>query len=234
MTAAAPEAVVVEARAPGRYLVVAPEGEPAGLVVGFHGYAQTASDCLPELERIPGAERWALVAVDALHAFYDRKGERILRSWMTRDLRDETIAANVAYARSVLESVRSRFGWRLPVVLLGFSQGASTAWRAALLAGHEIAAVVALAGDVPPELGELPPETPFPRRALLARGVRDDWYDAGKAESDAALLAARGVVVERLAFDGGHEWTDEFREAAGALLRASSPEPHGADPDSGR
>ena len=212
------EAHVVEARVHGRYLVVAPESDVRGILIGFHGYAQSAADCLAELELVPGAERWALAAVDGLHAFYDRKGEKVLRSWMTRDLRAETIHDNVLYVRAVIEGLRRRFGWRTPVAVFGFSQGASMAWRAALLGGHEVAAVVALAGDVPPELAELPASTPFPRRVLLARGERDEWYGAAKLEADLALLAPRGCDVEALAFDGGHEWTETFRAALAVLL----------------
>lgn len=213
-----PEAIVVEARTPGRFLLRAPASAPRGILVGFHGYGQNAGDCLADLERVPGADGWALVAVDALHAFYERRTERVVRSWMTRELREETIAANVAYARTILESVRGRFGWRLPVVTFGFSQGASMAWRAALLTGQEIAAAVALAGDVPPELARLPPSTPFPRRALLGRGTGDEWYDEAKLGSDLALLEGRGVDVEVARFDGGHEWSDPFRAAFGRLL----------------
>jgi predicted esterase len=216
----AAESVVVAARTHGRYLVAAPATPVERILVGFHGYGQAASDCLAELERIPGAARWALVAVDALHAFYDRRGERVLRSWMTRDLREEAIADNVAYVASILAAVRRRFGWRLPVAALGFSQGASMAWRAALLGGHEVESVIALAGDVPPELASLPP-APFPRRALLARGESDEWYTAAKLETDAVLLEARGIAVERLVYAGGHEWSDAFRDAVGAQLDAA-------------
>jgi predicted esterase len=113
--------------------------------------------------------------------------------------------------------VRRRFGWRLPVVLLGFSQGASMAWRTALLGGHEVEAVVALAGDVPPELADLPP-APFPRRALLARGEGDDWYSEAKREADVALLAARHIDVTKVTVPGGHEWSQPLRVAVGELL----------------
>jgi predicted esterase len=217
------ESVIVEARAHGRYLVSAPDAAARGILIGCHGYGQSATDCLPELARIPGAGSWASIAVDALHAFYDRKNERVLRSWMTRDLREEAIEDNVRYLRAILEEVRRRFGWRLPVVLLGFSQGASMAWRAALLGGHEIEAVVTLAGDIPPELARLPPSTRFPRRVLLARGDGDLWYDEAKFAADAALLAPRTSSVERLVFVGGHEWSDVFRAAVGELLNALLP-----------
>jgi predicted esterase len=214
------ESHVVEARTHGRFLVRPPAGAPRGILVGFHGYMEWAARHLAELEQLPGLDDWALVAVDALHAFYARNsgGGTVVRGWMTRDLRPESIADNVRYAGDVLERVRSRFGWRLPVAVLGFSQGASMAWRAALLAGHEIAAVAALAGDIPPELAELPPSTPFPARALLARGEADEWYDAARLTADRALLDAREVEVDELVFAGGHEWTDEFRRRAAALV----------------
>ncbi|HLF55559.1 MAG TPA: phospholipase [Thermoanaerobaculia bacterium] len=216
----AAEAIVVEARTHGRYLVRPPAGRANGILIGYHGYLENAARHLEELERIPGLDDWALVAVDALHAFYSRSAGTgtVVRGWMTSDLRQETIVDNVRYLRSILDAVRSRFGWRRPVAHLGFSQGASMAWRAALLAGHEAAAAVALGGDIPPELAELPVSSPFPARALLARGEADEWYSAERLEADRAVLAPRAVEVETLVFAGGHEWSDPFRAAVAALL----------------
>lgn len=217
------ETHVVEARTHGRWLLRAPTPAgvgPDGILVGFHGYMENAEKHLAELERLPGLERWALAAVDALHAFYSRSSGsgQVVRGWMTRDLRAEAIEDNVRYARSVLDALRERFGWRVPVVLLGFSQGASMAWRAALLAGHEVAATVALGGDLPPELADLPASTPFPPRALVARGDADEWYTAEKLEADRERLAPRVGALETLVFAGGHEWADPFRRAAGEFV----------------
>ena len=50
------------------------------LLVGFHGYAQSAEDMLSELEQIPGGEQWTLVSVQALHRFYARRMEKIVAS----------------------------------------------------------------------------------------------------------------------------------------------------------
>lgn len=225
MISDAVESIVVEARTHGRYLVRPPEGECAGILVGFHGYMEWAARHLGELEQIPGGERWALVAVDALSSFYSRSAGtgQVVRGWMTRDLREEAIEDNVRYVRSVLDAVRARFGWRQPVVLEGFSQGASMAWRAALLAGHEVAAVVALGGDIPPELAALPVATPFPGRALVARGDADEWYDAAKLATDVERLGGRATKVESFTFAGGHEWSGAFRAKAGELLAELSP-----------
>ncbi|MEO8195810.1 MAG: phospholipase [Thermoanaerobaculia bacterium] len=203
----------------GRYLLRRPDREPTLLLVGFHGYRENATRHLAELERIPGADGWALLAVDALHAFYAGSTGEVLRGWMTRELREEAIADNVAYVRRILDQVRPEIGWHLPLAFLGFSQGASMAWRTALLAGHGGAPppkVVALAGDIPPELAAH--LGPFPEQVLLAHGDQDPWYTPEKLAADVQLLQTKGVHPEVLTFTGGHLWTDEFRQAAGAFL----------------
>jgi len=211
---------VVAARTHGRYHLRLPAGAPELLLVGFHGYRENAKRHLAELESIPGAERWALAAVDALHAFYASSTGEVIRGWMTRELRDEAIADNVDYVRTILEELRGELGWKLPVAFLGFSQGASMAWRAALLAGHSgerPPAVVGFAGDIPPELDRI--TAPFPERVLLVHGDRDDWY-LGKVEADRELLRRHGVEPEVVTFAGGHEWTDAARVAIGDFLRS--------------
>ena len=60
--------------------------EPWPLLVGFHGYAETAGDHMDALRAIPGTGEWLLVSIQALHPFYARK-ERVVASWMTRSLR---------------------------------------------------------------------------------------------------------------------------------------------------
>ena len=194
----------------GRYLYE-DRGEER-LLVGFHGYAETAEIHLEELGKIPGIERWSVASVHALHPFYTRSGS-ILASWMTSLDRDLAIADNIAYARRILAS--------LPVprtlVFFGFSQGATMAARAAAHAGPA-AGLILLGGDIPPDVRgrNLPP-------LFLARGIRDEWYTEEKFNEDLKFFQP----VRTLVFDGGHEWTDEFREAAGDfltwLLRSSSP-----------
>ena len=77
-----------------------PPSSPHRLLVGFHGYAQNAEEMVAELERLPGAEEWTLVAVQALHRFYARGGEKVVASWMTRQDRELAIADNIAYVKS--------------------------------------------------------------------------------------------------------------------------------------
>lgn len=205
----------VEARTHGRFLVRAPDcAPPWPLLVGFHGYGETAADHLDALRTIPGTADWLLVSVQALHRFYTRK-DRVVASWMTREDRTLAIGDNIDYVGRVLKRVRSEYQTRDPLVFSGFSQGAAMAYRAA--AHDRAAALIILAGDVPPDVVQkrsrsLPP-------VLIGRGTRDEWYTAAKEAADRDALAKVDARVDVCVFEGGHEWTDAFRTAAAALLR---------------
>jgi predicted esterase len=201
----------------GRFLIETP-ADPAGcpLLVGFHGYGETADKHLEELRKIPGSTQWVLCAVQALHPFYNRTGE-VIASWMTRLDRELAIADNVRYVTSVVDELRRTLPVSGDLVFLGFSQGAAMAYRAAAGSGHPCRGVVVLGGDVPPEI-ESRDLSAFPP-VLLGRGSSEEWYDAAKMEHDVGLLRAKGVDIRPVVFTGGHEWTNEFRAAAGEFLR---------------
>lgn len=202
----------------GRLLVEAP-ADPSGcpLLVGFHGYGESADRHLEELRKIPGAAQWVLCAVQALHPFYNRAGE-VIASWMTRQDRELAIDDNVRYVAAVVAELRRTLPAAADrLVYLGFSQGAAMAYRAAAGSGHPCQGVVVLGGDVPPELEERDLSA-FPP-VLLGRGGSEEWYDGAKMEHDVELLRSKGVDIRPVVFTGGHEWTNEFRAAAGEFLR---------------
>lgn len=199
----------------GRYLVMTPAGTPAGLVVGFHGYAENAEIHLEALQGIPGIDDWVVVAIQGLHPFYTRD-ERIVANWMTRQDRDVAIADNLAYVSQVLAIVRHEYGVEAPLALVGFSQGGAMAYRSAARFGA--AGLIVLAADVPPDVGATP-GLQLPK-VLLGRGTTDRWYTPEKHDADVAALARAGVAVENCVFEGGHEWGEPFRQAAGRYLAA--------------
>ena len=190
----------------GRYLVR--HGPPERLLIGFHGYGDTAEAHMAELQEIPGIDRWTAVAVQALHPFYVNRTGRIVASWMTSLDRELAIEDNRVYVHSVV----TQFPARQQVVFLGFSQGAAMAYRAA--ARTNSTAVIALGGDVPPEIVELGVKLP---PVLIGRGIRDDFYTDEQFKKDLNFLR-QVIPVSTCVYDGGHEWTDEFRSAAGAFL----------------
>jgi predicted esterase len=159
--------------------------------------------------------------VQALHPFYSKGGTVIGANWMTSLDRELAIEDNINYVRRVLAELSPAKGrpeahTTRTLVFLGFSQGAAMAARAA--AHIPAAALIVLGGDLPPDVRgrKLPP-------ILLARGTRDEWYTIEKFNEDLKFFEPAKTLV----FDGGHEWTDEFRAVAGeflaALKRSASP-----------
>ncbi len=222
-----PETLLIETPSHGRVLVelkpgVNSEKKPGVnsavtapvVVVGFHGYAQSAEDMMVTLQALPGSDRWTLVSVQALHRFYLRGDQRVVASWMTRQDRDQAIADNVAYVVTALDRVvieiGNQFDELIPdFIFLGFSQGAAMAYRAALLGRHRAAGIIAIGGDVPPDVkavaaGRWP-------RVLVAAGSADHWYTPDKVAADEQFLREHGVTHDVFRYSGKHDVTDDVR-----------------------
>lgn len=179
------------------------------LLIGFHGYAQTAEDMLAELERLPGSEHWTLVSVQALHRFYARGNERVVASWMTRQDRELAIADNIAYIDRLVLTLLAD-GPQAPVVFVGFSQGAAMAYRAGILGARHAAGVIVIGGDIPPEVKTASADR-FPA-ILVAAGQSDPIYTPARVDDDEGFLGSIGVPYDVFRYRGGHEWTDELRD----------------------
>jgi predicted esterase len=203
----------------GRYLLApANTSTPRATVVGFHGYAEEATIQMERLREVRADEPWTLVSIQALHRFYRRDGRRIAAGWMTREDRDLMIGDNIAYVDAVVREVRDEFEATTSLAFAGFSQGASMAYRAATL-GRFRASVIAVGGDLPPELGrELVRRIP---RVLIGWGARDSFFTREIRERDEQRLRDAGVDVSVSGLDAAHEWTGIFSETARDWLRAT-------------
>jgi predicted esterase len=205
----------VEATTHGRVLVRRARAEPVrGVLAGFHGYMETAATQLARLEMMAGSSAWTLVSVQALHRFYRGRSQEIAASWMTREDRDAAIADNLAYVAAALRIVSGVTA--SCVVYVGYSQGVAMAFRAAVRNVPTAAGVIAVGGDVPPELLADPTVT-FPP-VFLSRGGADEWYSAEKQAADVSALTAHGTRVDPFVYDAGHEWTSEVAAAAARWL----------------
>jgi predicted esterase len=200
----------------GRYLIepAASDG-PAPTLVGFHGYGEGADAQLERMRRIPGADRWQLVSIQGLHRFYQRSTNDVVASWMTRQDRDLAIGDNLAYVAAVIEAVTHDHPQAVRLVFTGFSQGVAMAFRAAA-AAPRADGVIAVGGDVPPEL--TPAGLMRVRHALVCHGVRDPWYSPAMSERDVQRLRQANVDVRALQFEGGHEWHDDVAQGASLFL----------------
>ncbi len=208
----------IRAATHGRYLVAPPEGSgPWPLLVGFHGYAEAAEIALERLVAVDPDGAWLRVAVQGLNRFYRRRSNEVIAGWMTRQDRELAIADNLAYVQVVVDAVAREWPVSAPLVYSGFSQGVAMAFRAAVASAGRVAAVLAVAGDIPPEIdqGQL---ARIPR-VLVARGSADPWYTAAKVEADERRLEQAGVACARCRFTGGHEWAAAVTDEATQFLR---------------
>jgi predicted esterase len=187
------------------------------MLAGFHGYGEDAEIQLERLRAIPGSARWLCVSIQALHRFYERRTNRVVASWMTRQDRELAIADNIAYVTKCIGAVAAEWPVLPKVVFAGFSQGVGMAFRAAVNANHRTAGVIAVGGDVPPEIA--PGELQRVSAALIARGTSDDWYTPEKFAEDERRLRDCSVRVSALEYTAGHEWSSEVAAAASDFLR---------------
>ncbi|HTA42265.1 MAG TPA: hypothetical protein VK789_07455 [Bryobacteraceae bacterium] len=201
----------------GRCLVIPPAtAGPAPMLVGFHGYAEDAETQLERLRAIPEASRWLIVSIQGLHRFYQRRTDRVVASWMTRQDRELAIADNIAYVQSCIEALSAEWPVKPAFAFAGFSQGVAAAFRAAANWARGSTAVLAVGGDVPPDL-----DASSLKRisaSLIARGTADEWYTKEKFAEDERRLGDAGGAVRAVEFVGGHEWPAEINEAASNFL----------------
>lgn len=188
-------------------------GAARGVMVGFHGYMETAAIQMERLEAIPGSAMWTLVSIEGLHRFYRGRTQDVVASWMTRADRDVAIADNLAYVGAALDEIPRNSSTR--IVYAGFSQGVAMAFRAGLLGRDRALGIIAVGGDVPPEL--LTDTVQYPS-ILFARGVRDEWLTQAKFDADLAALTARGAAARPVLYDGAHEWNADVAAAAAEFL----------------
>ncbi len=201
----------------GRYLVHGSDAaEGAPLLVGFHGYGENADRHMEKLRQIEGADRWLLCAIGALHPFYNTRTGEVIDSWMTSRGREQAIVDNVSYASRAVAEVRRRYRPSNRLVFAGFSQGVAMAYRAMAASGSRCHGLIALAGDVPPDVAANGNHLP---RVLVGRGTGDTLYTEEKMDADLAVLGKLGADVTTCVFEGGHDWTPEFYARAGEFLR---------------
>jgi dienelactone hydrolase len=186
----------------------------------LHGYAQRAEEMLASCAALQGLSS-ALVAPEALSRFY-RRGPSgpVGASWMTREERAVEIADYVAYLERVAAWIdRQRSSAPSRRVVLGFSQGAATAWRWLEQGASTHDVVVGWGGGFPPDFRAEDARARSPRAAWWSvRGRGDTYHTSEWLERDRAASRAAGRMLHALEFDGGHEMTEQaLRELARSI-----------------
>lgn len=195
-------------------------GKPAGaaeLWVALHGYGQVAERFVRRFRTLPGLAdgRRSVVAPEALNRFYveNRPGEhgpasRVGATWMTRADREREIQDYVGYLDSLLGHV-SPDGSRAAHVLLGFSQGAETASRWAVLGARSPGSLILWGGGLAEDLDPArTAEALHQTRIVFVVGDEDGWAQR-RSSAGLELLRREGLEPERIEYPGGHRLGSE-------------------------
>jgi predicted esterase len=210
MTADARECHLTTVRR-ARYYLAGGEGASDVWIV-LHGYGQLAEAFVRAFAHVAGPDR-LIVAPEALNRFYlepgtggSRADARVGATWMTREDREQEIRDIVDY----LDAVHARVAASARrVTALGFSQGAAAATRWVARGTTRVDRLVLWAGELPPEIDVTHLGERLPGGVVLVEGSTDTYGAWVNRAGTAERLAAAGVPVESIAFEGGHRLDGE-------------------------
>jgi predicted esterase len=174
--------------------------------VVLHGYGQLAADFVSPFDALATPDR-AVIAPEALSRFYVdglETHEQVGASWMTRAAREDEINDYVAYLDRIVEHF-SPEGTEPSIRVLGFSQGAATASRWAVLGDTAVDRLV-LWGGAPAHDLDLDTHAGTLRQMDLTLVVgTDDPYVTPERRAAARQRLERHDIPSTLhTFEGGH------------------------------
>jgi predicted esterase len=173
--------------------------------VVLHGYGQLAADFIEDFRPLVAPDR-CVVAPEGLSRFYVDgmdAHERVGASWMTREAREAEIAD---YLGALDATIRHLADGTPPALrVLGFSQGAATASRWALLGDTPIKRLV-LWGGVPAQDLDLAEHAGVLRtlHPTLVVGTADPYVTDERRTAMRHRLQAHDIPLNTHTFEGGH------------------------------
>ena len=95
------------------------------------------------------------------------------------------------------------------LVFAAFSQGVAMGFRAATATTRRVDGVIAVGGDVPPEI-DAAALCPREEGARLSRRRATSGIRTRSSSTTISRLRQSGVAVHAVTFEGGHEWSKPF------------------------
>lgn len=194
-----------------RYYTAGGEGgDPREVWFVLHGYGQLAEGFLLEFDGVAASER-RIVAPEGLSRFYLESGSGpVGASWMTRRGREEEIDDYVRFLDSVYASLFGNLSPETKVHVLGFSQGAATAFRWAAYGVSRFDRLTLWAGGVPPDVDLAECRSRLEGLELtLVVGTRDRYLDEAGVARETERLVGAALPHRVVRFEGGHRLDSE-------------------------
>lgn len=201
------------------YCLAGPSSAPQHWFV-LHGYGQRARDFIEPCLTLTSAER-CVIAPEALSRFYTdgmQEHQTVGASWMTRAHRESEIADYVAYLDALADALTTPERAHSPErCILGFSQGAATASRWALLGETTVHRLILWAGDLAHDLDLAAHAATLQNMELdLVVGSDDPYISDDRVRSLQQRLDTHDVSHRVHRFDGGHHLNRAVLQSLGS------------------
>lgn len=166
----------------------------------LHGYGMNAGEFIKNFECLVQPGRM-IIAPEGLSRFY-RKGfaGEVVASWMTREDRLSEIEDYIVFLDNLYSQIVDK-NKDSKVVVLGFSQGTSTASRWVMQGKSDVDALVLWSGEFATDI--LPVDKKKPRVWNII-GKEDEFITLKRFHEQTEYLISNGFEVHENLFDGKH------------------------------
>lgn len=181
----------------------------------LHGYGQLAKYFLRKFSVLPD-HKICVIAPEGLSRFYlanfeagtGRANDRVGATWMTKENRLMDIENYLKFLNAVYEKeVKDA---KIPVTILGFSQGSATATRWALNSLLNFKRLILWSGIFPPDMNfESGKDILRNKEVVWVYGDKDPLLSTETVTEMNSLASRLSTNVEEMVFSGGHDIDEE-------------------------
>ena len=176
----------------------------------LHGYGQLAQYFIRKFSSLENKDV-VVIAPEGLSRFYTdplegagRKTNRVGATWMTKEDRLVDIENYVNYLDTVFaQTVGDK---KIPVSVLGFSQGSATASRWILSKNIRFDRLILWAGILPDDMNfQLGFEILKDKSVVIVYGKQDPFLTDARFNEMKSLVEKLNTKIEIVTFEGGHD-----------------------------
>ena len=177
--------------------------------VVLHGYGQLVDYFIRKFSVLDEQNHY-IIAPEGFHRFYlNGTSGRVGASWMTKEERLDDIADNIAYLNQVYSELIADHSFE-HLIVLGFSQGASTAARWIQMGDINPTVFVQWAGVFPPDLELNSSSNRFKQmKNFVLVGDTDPYFNLDNESDLFSQQTALGIEQTSIRFNGAHAIYDE-------------------------
>ncbi|MBB78153.1 MAG: hypothetical protein CL844_04050 [Crocinitomicaceae bacterium] len=184
-----------------RYEVLNDTDKPFIVLYVFHGYGQLAKFFIQKFKSLN--KNILIVAPEGMHRFYLQGNYgRVGASWMTKEDRKTDIKDNISWLTALDEKISTKYNIKKRI-LLGFSQGGSTAIRWRLCNKVIFNAVIIWASDFPPEYMKKGEILVNDDENHFVVGSKDEYFNENKRNELINQYKLLGFNI--ITYHGNHE-----------------------------